>query len=282
MAAINRLEAQRDLRDRIVLESQLTTEWAGLNRKVTRSVVASLATTSTLPDVKGITVDKGVPILEKHYQVVANQFDSRIRGQLPPNVAMTDDEAREVTATLLVAFNIRASEQAEIIAVTNAEDAERGVLVAATEQERLAQEGRVLGLREFALVVGSVTGLLMRRRLKSVAMVETQAPAEQSKMAELRKLLDLDPFNTRAGETTDVVKEWVSQGDSRVRSAHLAVDSVQVLVTDAFTVGGEQLMQPGDTSLGATARNIVNCRCSAHFDVEAVVSARQRRRGFQL
>ena len=276
MAAINRREADRDLRDKIVLESRLRTKWSGLNRKVTRSVVASLATSSTLPDVRGITVTGGVPILETHYQLVSDKFDSRIRGQLPPDVAMTDEEARQITATLLVALNVRAREQTEIIAETNVADAERGVLAAAAERERLAQEGRVMGLREFALAAGAVTGLRMLGRLGSVASLETQAPAELSKMAELRELLDLDPFNFRADESSDVVKEWVTQGDSRVRDIHLAVDSVQVLVTDAFTVGGERLMQPGDTSLGATARNVVRCRCSALFDVQAVASARQR------
>ncbi len=276
MAAINRREAERDLHDKIVLESQLRTKWAELNRKVTRSVVASLATTSTLPDVRGITVDGGTPILEAHYQVVSDKFKDRIRGQLPPDVAMTDEEARQITASLLVAFNVRAREQAEIIAETNVADAQRGVLAAASERERLAQERRVMGLREFALAAGAVAGFRMLGRLGSVASLETQAPAEKSKITELRELLGLDPDNLRASESSDVVKEWVTQGDSRVRGIHLAVDSVQVLVTDAFTVGGERLMQPGDTSLGATARNVVHCRCSALFDVQAVVSARQR------
>ena len=280
MAAINRREADRDLRDKIVLESRLRIKWAGLNRKVTRSVVASLATTNTLPDVRGITVTEGVPILEAHYQLVSDKFKDRIRGQLPPDVAMTDEEARRVTASLLVALNVRAREQVEIIAETNVADAERGVLAAVAERERLAQERReerrVVGLREFALIAGAVAGARMFGRLGSVASLETQAPAEKSKITELRELLGLDPDNPRASDHSDVVKEWVTQGDSRVRGIHLAVDSVQVLVTDVFTVGGERLMQPGDTSLGATARNVVHCRCSALFDVQAVASARQK------
>jgi hypothetical protein len=233
-----------------------------------------------LPDVKGITVDEGAPLLEAHYQLVSDKFKGRVGDQLPPDVAMTDEESRNVEATLAAAFGIRAREQAEIIATTNASDAERGVLAAMAERERLAQESReerrVVGAREFALIAGAVAGYRMLRRLGSVASAETQAPAEKSKIAEVRELLGLDPDSLRASESSDVVKEWVSQGDSRVRGIHLAVDSVQVLVTDAFTVGGERLMQPGDTSLGATARNIVNCRCSALFDVEAVASARQR------
>jgi hypothetical protein len=34
---------------------------------------------------------------------------------------------------------------------------------------------------------------------------------------------------------------------------------------EPFVVDGEQLMFPGDTSMGATARNIVNCRCTCIF-----------------
>ena len=57
-------------------------------------------------------------------------------------------------------------------------------------------------------------------------------------------------------------REWVSTGDDRTRDAHADANGQQVDMDEPFTVGGEQLMYPGDTSLGASAGNTINCRCT--------------------
>ena len=64
-------------------------------------------------------------------------------------------------------------------------------------------------------------------------------------------------------------KEWIDTGDARVRPAgkpspfdHHHEDIGKQPLERAFLVSGEELMFPGDTSLGASAGNICNCRCS--------------------
>lgn len=60
-------------------------------------------------------------------------------------------------------------------------------------------------------------------------------------------------------------KRWSSARDKDTRrepdGGHFAAHGQVVAVDEPFTVGGEELMFPGDTSLGASAKNIVNCRC---------------------
>ena len=56
-------------------------------------------------------------------------------------------------------------------------------------------------------------------------------------------------------------KTWVTMGDRRVRSWHEAANFQTVPVNEPFIVDGERLMHPGDTSLGASVRNIARCRC---------------------
>ena len=51
-------------------------------------------------------------------------------------------------------------------------------------------------------------------------------------------------------------------------------DGQRVGVDEAFTVGGEKLMFPGDRSHGASGWNIYNCRCS----VKAFVKGHGRKR----
>lgn len=61
-------------------------------------------------------------------------------------------------------------------------------------------------------------------------------------------------------------KTWVMFGDGKVRPSHKAADGTRIPIDEAFTVGGYKLMFPNDTSLGAGAEEIVNCRCTLRFD----------------
>lgn len=54
--------------------------------------------------------------------------------------------------------------------------------------------------------------------------------------------------------------EWLATLDSRVRPAHLAADGQRVPIGTPFTVGGEQLMRPGDPA--GSPENVIQCRCT--------------------
>lgn len=68
----------------------------------------------------------------------------------------------------------------------------------------------------------------------------------------------------------EMQKVWVSAHDYRVRPANTRspfdhhdrnIDPVNL--NEPFIVSGQKLMFPGDTSMGATAGNVINCRCLA-------------------
>jgi hypothetical protein len=60
-------------------------------------------------------------------------------------------------------------------------------------------------------------------------------------------------------------KAWLSSHGPNVREAHAIAEEqyidAPIPVEEPFEVGGEQLMYPGDDSLGASAGNIINCQC---------------------
>jgi HK97 family phage portal protein len=60
-------------------------------------------------------------------------------------------------------------------------------------------------------------------------------------------------------------KAWLSSHGPHVREAHAMAEDqyidAPIPVDEPFEVGGEQLMFPGDDSLGATPGNIINCQC---------------------
>lgn len=76
-----------------------------------------------------------------------------------------------------------------------------------------------------------------------------------------------------AAQTTGLKlnKVWIASRDNRTRRRprdkydHLHMDGVIVPKEQPFTVTGEIMMQPGDSTNGAKAGNICNCRCTIGF-----------------
>jgi len=60
-------------------------------------------------------------------------------------------------------------------------------------------------------------------------------------------------------------KTWLGTDDERERATHQAADGQTVGLKDAFAVGNSLLMFPGDSSLGAEAAEVVNCRCTQTY-----------------
>lgn len=72
----------------------------------------------------------------------------------------------------------------------------------------------------------------------------------------------------------EMQREWIATKDHRTREWHGKADGQRVGVDEAFTVGGEKLMFPGDRSHGASGWNIYNCRCA----LKAFVKGHERKR----
>lgn len=63
----------------------------------------------------------------------------------------------------------------------------------------------------------------------------------------------------------NVKKQWLASRDDRVRKDHEEADGQTVALDESFIVGGYQLMWPGDPSMGAAAKEVVNCRCTVIY-----------------
>lgn len=84
--------------------------------------------------------------------------------------------------------------------------------------------------------------------------------AENDANAILNYELDLDMKSQ--GYTR---KRWNTQRDERVRTTHVMADGQEVGIDEPFTVGTSEMMFPCDASLGATADEIINCRCVVEY-----------------
>lgn len=92
-------------------------------------------------------------------------------------------------------------------------------------------------------------------------IVRTQTSRAFNASAERRaQALAGDLRGVGAGAGAAVLrKQWVATLDSRTRPAHLAAHGQTVGLDEAFVVDGERMVFPGDP--GASAANVVNCRC---------------------
>ena len=96
---------------------------------------------------------------------------------------------------------------------------------------------------------------LSRKRSARIARTETHNAAT-SAIYETMKFKRV-PIRT---------KTWWTARDEKVRPTHQAVHGVVVAFDQPFYVGDSSLMFAGDTSMGAGAEEIVDCRCSTLFN----------------
>lgn len=72
----------------------------------------------------------------------------------------------------------------------------------------------------------------------------------------------MDAFRAAAEEEPDIVFEkiWIATEDARTRPAHREADGQRVPLEEPFSVGGFDMMFPGDPT--APANLVIQCRCS--------------------
>lgn len=85
-------------------------------------------------------------------------------------------------------------------------------------------------------------------RIKDIVRTETN---------ELCQLATLDGFY-REGYTR---KKWIAFLDKKARDSHIAANGQIKRLDEPFCIGDSLLMFPQDSSMGASAKEIVNCRC---------------------
>lgn len=59
-------------------------------------------------------------------------------------------------------------------------------------------------------------------------------------------------------------KQWLTEGDGKVRDAHVMVDMMKIPIDEYFPVGGDNMRYPHDYMNGS-AENLINCRCVCKY-----------------
>tara|TARA_R100001510_G_C7640374_1_gene198073 strand:- start:749 stop:1576 length:828 start_codon:yes stop_codon:yes gene_type:complete len=130
--------------------------------------------------------------------------------------------------------------------------------------DKIIREGRAdnLTLQAIAAAISNKILPIGRNRAALIARTETHNAAMYANHAYHKKVKD--DYGVK------MLKQWVSAGDLRTRSAHAAANGQIVDMDEDFIVGGVPMAYAGDPKGGA--KNVINCRCAIiYVDEEDVV-----------
>lgn len=119
------------------------------------------------------------------------------------------------------------------------------------------EDGEPLGARRIARMVERYRARLLQMRAETIARTETASAVGLARDQALTQVSE------RTGMTEDnIVQTWRATRDRRTRDTHAMMDGQQRRRGQAFeSPSGARMMFPGDSSLGAPASEIINCRC---------------------
>jgi len=145
-------------------------------------------------------------------------------------------------------------------------------------QQALIDAGEPITSTTVAIAAAVINRRKLFGRIPTITMTETQAAAEATKLMEAEVLSGRIPFSLRDNPFAATIpretplkegtKQWITVGDGKVRASHMSANRQTITMDAAFNVGGSRLRHPGDSSLGAPVREVINCRCSSNIQIE--------------
>lgn len=284
VAKINR-QADEDFREKLRLERRMNTELKSLFKEMSRDMEIAVFETGSaqsaglyLDDLKGIHSQQARRVTNAFSGVILDFLEenqdnlnervirdlTKISQVLNIDLPNLIQSIRGQTRIKLREFNaVQVARDSALITTTNQREMDAAVeKVRAENPDFTSQQIATASSREFLS--------RSRSRAETISATFTQKIAENTKDTEKNSF-----FAVRNGVASleagvpqvDEEKVWVTRGDNVVRPAHLSADFT-MSEGDIFTVDSESLRFPGDTSLGATAKNVINCRCSSVVTIE--------------
>lgn len=208
-----------------------------------------------------------VTLLRNHYRAVAKKFDDEFKKRIVnPDLLAAINADTNIDHRILQYINHQSIKQSQYILKTTYDD-----LVDATKKAMidLAVAGIEPTRENVAKRIKENFKDSTDSRINTIAITETQIPAERVKLIEGEEIANLIAVQT-SPIRTKITKKWIAILDERTRHWHAEADGQNKPIDEPYVVNGQLLMHPGDESLGATANNIVNCRCNSINGVDGV------------
>jgi len=253
-------QAKSDLLKKLKLERTFEPEIKSLFSQMHNDFRISVAATGQAPSAEDYSSAWEV-LLRKHYKRTQDAFLGVVNLEKKDASYYIEHKLFEqlLALALLNYRKLRAVTQSMYITRTNAKN-----MTDSTSEARASLTEQELPVDNESLSK-TATNILKRKtkgRVESIKTLETQNPAENTKIMEARTQAGDSPTDTKPSE---VKKTWRTLGDSKVRASHKTANFQTVTLDESFVVGESLLNFPGDNSLGAPVSQTINCRCAAVY-----------------
>lgn len=246
----------RQLAKKIKLENRFKPDLTRFFKQIGRDATAKWAATGRIPNLDSFQIEL-IALLRSHYRRVARAFSKDARKEAKAvNFFLETKQEENIDSEIVDYVNQHSIEQSMFILQTT----ESNLNVVAASVLAAAATGIVTPTRaENAKEIKREFDARSINRVDTIAMTETQTPAEEIKFIE--SLAVSETLRQTTGQT--MVKTWATVLDERTRPSHVLADRQEVNVKQPFIVQGERLPVPGSAALGASLSNIINCRCAS-------------------
>lgn len=256
MVKRNRRAAQVALNRKLRLERSLYNDMAAIFKDIAAKAGGAFFNVAQYED----DIEEAI---KRHYLLVFKEFGDDYREE--HGLKLTEIQAAMFAANTAEVFDARAKRQARIITATNRKQLAHIKKLAEEQMPKLLEINPNLSFYHY---VSDLYGATLLRRVETISIYETQWSAEFSRANEVAFLTRGKGVQTKARKRDSNFKRWDAVGDDRMRDWHAEADSTVIPIDEPFEVNGEELMYPGDESLGATASNIINCRCTVSYEID--------------
>jgi len=265
MATRQQKLASLQLAKKIKLENKFKPKLTRFFRQLGKDINVVWATTGNIPNLKPFEPEL-VFLLREHYRDVAKLFSGEVRAEIKHfNLQLETKQISETVDSDIMQYIMSHS-------IENA-----GIILATTQKELQTIVAGVLvnsALQDIPLTNLQIGNQIKENFInKTGKRVETIAITETNTTAERIKYIEANAFQSVINESPSpakLVDTWNTTLDERTRASHVAADRQEVTHGRPFTVQGQLLRFPGDTALGASLDNVINCRCSAITSISGV------------
>lgn len=130
---------------------------------------------------------------------------------------------------------------------------------------RAIADGKPLAQVDIDRIAARYSDRLLKHRADTIARTESVTALRAGRDEGIRQAIEAGAIRPET-----LTRVWDATGDSRTRPDHAAMHGNKVEGDTAPFVlpDGSRMMFPGDTSMGASAAQTINCRCYAEYRVD--------------
>ena len=237
--------------------------------KKTATVLNAHSISSELNKLLAIAYKRTAAAFTENFTIFNSKLSAHLQelkqGRSPEDEETDADNNRKIEAAILAFILATVPVQTRFILNTTNEQLACTIRKTVDEANQAGEAVNVSQIADRAFTSYSET---LSSRIGLIATFETQNSAEEAK-SQVAQQLNISAAGTTARipviPPAVATKVWVAVLDNKTRTAHALADGQQRNADEPFNVMNQQLMRPGDTSLGATPANVMECRCSAIY-----------------